>query len=50
MYTGNATPIVARINVPIVFKSCIEPLIMENLRIYNNLEVNEFYDFIQENR
>lgn len=43
-YIGNGTPIISRINMSKILVPEFENMIVENLRKYNRMEVNEFYD------
>lgn len=44
MYSGNVTPIVARLNTGKMFKSVIFPEIQEALRKYNRMNIEDFYE------
>lgn len=43
IYTSNTYPIVARLDIPAIMKQGFEPLIQENLRTYNNVNIKDFY-------
>ena len=44
IHTSNTFPIVARLNISVVLKEGFEMLIQENLRAYNQVSVDDFYD------
>ena len=41
---GNMTPIIARVNTSMILRNLIEPKLLENLRMYNKLSFEDFYD------
>lgn len=43
-YLGNETPIVARYNTSMAFQKVLEPEILENIRHYNRLKREDFYE------
>lgn len=43
-FSGNMIPLVARFNIPTIFKNMYEPDIVENLRKYNRLSREDFYE------
>ncbi len=47
-YMGNATPLVARYNTSSLLAMVSEPYIMEQIRLYNRLSINECYDVVEE--
>ncbi len=47
-YSGNATPLVARLNVSKIFpEQIIKPYVMEKLRAYNRASLQDFYDIVR---
>lgn len=47
-YKGNATPLVARYNTSSLLAKVSKPYIMEQIRLYNRLPINECYDVAEE--
>ena len=43
-YSGNAIPIVARLNIPTILKATFQPHIHECIRQYNQLDAADFYE------
>lgn len=47
-YMGNAASLVARYNTSSLLAMISEPYIMKQIRLYNRLSINEYYDFVEE--